>query len=124
MTNDERAARVLVNASSQVAAAATDGLAGAVWRITEEPRELDANVIRLPPGDRIDAPEGSNLDVLLHVIDGSGELETGGATQALTGGDLCWLAAGVGRSVVAGPSGLAYLSVHRRRPPIGIGRPS
>jgi hypothetical protein len=120
MSGPQPGPRILVNTRGRLADAERDGLAGAVWRIAEAPRDLDANVIRLPAGDRIDAPDGADLDVLVLVLDGGGDLHNATGSQAITTGDVCWLPAHAGRSIVAGAAGLAYLSVHRRRPPRGI----
>jgi len=106
-----------------VAAAAASDQAGAVWRVTQEPRHLDANVIHLPAGDRIAAHTGPDLDVLIHVLAGGGHLNTGEGSLPLTVGAVVWLPRGSQRAVVAGPDGLTYFSVHAKRPPLGITRP-
>ncbi|WP_290868147.1 hypothetical protein [Hamadaea sp.] len=98
--------------------------AGAVWRVAEEPRQLDANVIHLPAGDRIASHQGPDLDVLIHVLAGGGRLDSGEQSLELTPGALVWLPRGSQRAVVAGPDGLTYFSVHPKRPPLGITRPS
>ncbi|MEV6965360.1 hypothetical protein AB0M47_09610 [Hamadaea sp. NPDC051192] len=98
--------------------------AGAIWRVTDEPRQLDANIIHLPAGDRIASHQGPDLDVLIHVLAGGGHLDSGGQSLELAPGALIWLPRGSQRAVVAGPAGLTYFSVHPKRPPLGITAPS
>ena len=93
---------------------------GAVWRLTPAERSLDANIIRLPPRDEIARHDGPELDVLIHVIDGSGTLETEAGEIALTPGALVWLPPRSPRRFVAGAGGLRYFSVHRRKPGLSI----
>ncbi|MBY8881983.1 cupin domain-containing protein [Actinacidiphila acidipaludis] len=97
--------------------------AGAMWRLAESGRQLDANVVHLPPGGHVADHREPDLDVLLLVVAGSGTLGTpDGADQALTAGALLWLPHGSTRRIDAGPEGLSYLTVHRRRPGLRIGR--
>ncbi|MER0245930.1 hypothetical protein AAHZ94_28930 [Streptomyces sp. HSW2009] len=44
--------------------------------------------------------------------------------QLVRPGDLVWLPRGSRRAVSAGPAGLVYLTVHRRRPGLTIGAPA
>lgn len=97
--------------------------AGSVWRLEPAARDLDGNVIELAAGDEIAAHDGPELDVLVHVIAGSGTLETGRDAIALTPGALVWLPRRARRRFVAGPEGLRYLSVHQRKPGLGVRRP-
>ena len=64
---------VLTNADT---AAASDSV-GAVWKLDVATRQLDANVIQLRPGGRIEAHTGPELDVIAHVLGGSGQLRYG-----------------------------------------------
>lgn len=95
---------------------AADGR-GAVWRLEDADRDLDANLVALPPGDGIATHEGGVLDVLIHVVAGSGRLETSAGPVDLSLGALVWLPRRSTRGFAAGPQGLRYLTVHRRRPP-------
>ncbi|WP_443076606.1 hypothetical protein [Streptomyces sp. TRM 70361] len=100
---------------------------GALWRLAESGRQLDANLVRLPPGAAVGEHAENDLDVLLLVVGGGGELEDGaGGRQTLTPQLLVWLPRASRRSLRAGPDGLVYLTVHRRRPgmTIGAGPPS
>jgi len=111
--------RIVGNTSALANAIGTDG-SGAVWRLGMTDRDLDANVIELPPGDEIAAHDGPDLDVLVHVLAGSGELETETGTIALVPGALVWLPQRARRRFVAGPEGLRYFSVHHRKPGLTI----
>lgn len=110
--------------TSAVHGAADDALdpdsGGAVWRLEPAERQLDANVIRLRPDGKIEAHIGPDLDVLLHVLDGSGEIITAGDPVPVRTGALVWLPRRSRRAIVAGPDGLTYLSVHPRRPGLSI----
>lgn len=104
--------------------AAGDGRSGAVWRLDPVARQLDANLVRLPPGTRGAAHVEPDLDVLVCVVVGSGELAIGGERQPLEPGCVAWLPHGMERAVSAGPDGLAYVTTHRRRPGMTIGNAS
>ncbi|MEU0722322.1 hypothetical protein ABZ498_34760 [Streptomyces lavendulocolor] len=97
---------------------------GALWRLAEEGRQLDANVVRLAAGTRVAVHVEPDLDVLLYVVDGTGRLDTAEGGQPVEAGCLVWLPHGSRRGMAAGPEGLAYLTVHRRRPGLSIGTAS
>lgn len=94
---------------------------GALWSLAGEGRQLDANVVRLTAGARVERHVEADLDVLLYVVNGSGELRTDEGTRSLVTGAVTWLPRGSGRTLSAGEDGLAYLTVHRRRPGMSIG---
>lgn len=115
--------RVLCNTESLIAADSTP--AGALWRLAEPGRQLDANLVRIPPGGRIGTHTEPDLDVLLLVVVGDGTLGPAADPQPLADGSLVWLPRGSSRGLIAGSSGLSYVTVHRRRPGVQIGtRPS
>lgn len=103
-----------------------EGAAGAVWSLVPAARSLDANVIWLPAGDGIAGHVGPDLDVLIHVLAGSGTLSTDDGDIALAPGMLAWLPPRSRRAFAAGPDGLRYLTVHQRksRPAFGLRAPS
>lgn len=101
-------------------AAEADASSGALWRLAESGRQLDANVVRLPPGARVDTHREPDLDVLLLVLAGHGTLTAPDGTHPLPAGTLTWLPHGSTRSLAAGTEGLTYLTVHRRRPGMRI----
>lgn len=116
-----------VNATPQVLAVLDDLLAsatpderGALWRLAKEGRELDANFVRLPPGAEVGEHQEDVLDVLLVVLGGGGSLTTGPDTLTLTPTTVTWLPRTSRRALAAGPEGLTYLTVHRRRPGLTI----
>jgi len=113
--------RVLCDTGELISRATTD--AGALWRLAEPGRQLDANVVRLPPGQRVDTHAEPDLDVLLLVLSGDGTLGTAEGTRQLAEGTLLWLPHTSSRSLAAGEDGLCYLTVHRRRPGMQIRRP-
>ncbi|WP_055695496.1 hypothetical protein, partial [Streptomyces prasinopilosus] len=104
-------------------AALADAPAGALWRLAESGRQLDANVVRIPPGRQVDTHREPDLDVLLLVLAGEGSLTAPDGTRPLRAGVLTWLPHGSTRSLAAGGQGLTYLTVHRRRPGMRIGPP-
>ncbi|MGA5101302.1 hypothetical protein ACPCAC_28545 [Streptomyces lavendulocolor] len=97
---------------------------GALWRLAEDGRQLDANVVRLAAGARVAVHVEPDLDVLLYVVDGTGRLDAAEGGQPVEAGCLVWLPHGSRRGMAAGPEGLAYLTVHRRRPGLSIGTAS
>jgi len=111
--------RVLVNTADVIKDTEPDGAAagvtGAVWKLQTRHRDLDSNIIALPPGSAIDAHTGPDLDVLIHVLAGNGELTTENGVVDLCPGALVWLPRRSRRQFAAGPSGLRYLTIHQRR---------
>jgi uncharacterized protein (DUF2249 family)/quercetin dioxygenase-like cupin family protein len=91
------------------------GAVGAVWRLPMRERDLDSNVVALPAGTTIEAHAGPDLDVLVHVLRGSGRLDTELGSLTLAPGTLVWLPRRSRREFTAGDDGLAYLTVHQRR---------
>jgi quercetin dioxygenase-like cupin family protein len=78
-------------------------------------RDLDSNIIRLQPDASIGAHIGPDLDVLLLVLHGTGQITTELNTTDLHPGALVWLPQRSRRQFIAGPHGLSYLTVHQRR---------
>ena len=106
--------RVLVD-TTDVSSRAQPDVAGAVWKLQARERDLDSNVIALPPGGTIDAHAGPDLDVLIHILSGGGQLTTERGVLDLGPGVLLWLPRRSRRQFSAGPDGLRYLTVHQRR---------
>lgn len=88
---------------------------GVLWKVEARERDLDSNVIALAAGDTIDTHRGPDLDVMIHVLTGSGSLITECGTVELHPGALLWLPRRSQRAFAAGPQGLSYLTVHKRR---------
>jgi quercetin dioxygenase-like cupin family protein len=106
---------VLVDTATITAETGTPEVSGAVWKLQARERDLDSNIIALPPGGVIDTHAGPDLDVLIHVLAGSGELTTELGTIALTPHALLWMPRRSQRRFTAGEHGLRYLTVHQRR---------
>jgi mannose-6-phosphate isomerase-like protein (cupin superfamily) len=83
--------------------------------------DLDANLVRLEPGGCIGEHVNDDVDVLVFVRSGTGQLGLGETLVDLASDHLVLIPQGVRRSITAGPAGITYLSVHRRRAPLGIG---
>ncbi|MEV6793018.1 hypothetical protein AB0M87_13655 [Streptomyces sp. NPDC051320] len=94
---------------------ASAGQRGALWRLAEPGRQLDAQVVRLEPGAEVAKPVEPEADVLLCVFAGRGRLLTDAAEQDLVPGGIAWLPQGSHRALEAGSEGLVYLAAHRRR---------
>ena len=106
--------RVLHNTSDLADDHAPD-VTGAVWKLQMRRRDLDSNVIHLPPAGTIGAHAGPDLDVLVHVLRGTGQLATELGAVPLRTGALVWLPRRSTRGFTAGPEGLTYLTIHQRR---------
>ncbi|WNI23249.1 hypothetical protein [Streptomyces sp. ITFR-16] len=102
--------------------AAAPDARGALWQLDRQGRELDANLVRLPPGAEVGEHREDVLDVLLVVLAGGGRLvpADGGTPLDLTPTTAAWLPRTSRRALVAGPEGLAYVTVHRRRPGLTV----
>lgn len=88
---------------------------GARWTLAESGRQLDANLIHLPAGQRVDTHTEPDLDVILIVVAGAGTIGTPDGEQSLADGNLVWLPCGSTRNITAGDKALSYLTIHRRR---------
>ncbi len=93
---------------------------GVVWKLADADRQLDANVLNLSARQTIATHTEPDLDVLLMIVAGSGTITTDERRFALAPGELVWLPHGSTRSLTAGTYGLAYVTVHRRRPGLQI----
>jgi uncharacterized protein (DUF2249 family)/quercetin dioxygenase-like cupin family protein len=106
--------RVLCDTTAVVADAEPDA-AGALWKLRVRTRDLDSNLIQLPPFGTVEAHSGPDLDVLVHVVRGTGWLTTELDILELHAGSLVWLPRRSERAFTAGAEGLQYLTVHQRR---------
>lgn len=99
---------------TDLGAVPTSGGDGVVWSLPHG-GDLDANLVRLGPGAAIGEHRNDEVDVLIYVQSGSGELAQGEEVQPLSGENLALIPRGSRRSIRAGNRGLTYLSIHRRR---------
>jgi quercetin dioxygenase-like cupin family protein len=118
MSTEQPMARVLADLQELVDD--RRGSAGARWALAEPGRQLDANVIHLPPGQRVGTHTEADLDVVLVVVAGSGSIGTPDDPQPVAVGNIVWLPHGSTRNLTAGADGLSYLTVHRRRPGLQV----
>lgn len=102
-------------------AASAGGQAGTIWTL-EGSEDLNANLVRFDAGQSIEEHVNEEVDVLLVGVSGSGSVTVEQERYALAPGGLVFAPKNTRRSVLAGPEGLAYLSVHRRRSLPGISR--
>lgn len=82
--------------------------------------DLNVNLAHLDPGSQVAAHVNREVDVVLIVLGGTGRLLLDTVDQELVAHVLVHAARGTERSIVAGPDGLTYLSLHRSRGPLGI----
>ncbi|MDW3213553.1 MAG: cupin domain-containing protein [Ilumatobacteraceae bacterium] len=97
------------------------GSSGAVWSLPHG-GDLDANAVWLRPGDAIDEHVNREVDVLVVVWRGAGELAVDGRARSLRPGVVVQVPRGSRRRIRAASEGLTYLSVHRRRDGLSITR--
>lgn len=97
--------------------------AGVEWALPVGDRDLDSNIIRIRPGGEITTHVGAEVDVLVHVLDGTGQLITERGPLDLRAGFVVWLPRRSRRGFVAGPDGLRYLTVHRHRQALVLDAP-
>lgn len=82
--------------------------------------QLQSNLVALEPEAVVDEHTERELDVLLVVVAGEGALYADGREQQVTAPAVVVLPAGTTRAIVAGPAGLSYVTVHRRRTGMSI----
>jgi quercetin dioxygenase-like cupin family protein len=114
------------NAVAQVdlaSLAADQERSGARWRLDGD--DLQANLVRLGVGDRIQPHRNDEVEVVVVVISGRGELTLGGQVHRLAPMALVHVPKGTVRAMVAVDGPLADLSIHRRRwAGLQVGRPA
>lgn len=89
---------------------------GPIWSTNSE--QLNVNLLRLSTGDGIASHANQEVDVLIVVFEGSGELSVDRETHPLNPGRAVVVPRGATRALrcTAGP--LVYITVHRRRGPL------
>ncbi len=87
---------------------------GPIWSVNSE--QLNVNLLRLPTGDGVAEHVNNEVDVVIVVFEGNGELIVDGTAYPLRAGRALVVPCGALRAMrcTAGP--LVYLSCHRRRP--------
>jgi len=93
---------------------------GVRWTL-EDPDDLNANLVHLGPGSGIGEHVNDQVDVLVVVLGGSGTATVDeDGPVGLAAQTVALLPKGSRRRIDAGPDGMRYLTVHRRRGPLGI----
>lgn len=93
---------------------------GPLWGLESE--DLNATLLSWPPGHEVPEHVNEERDVLVVVLDGSGAVEVAGEAHAVHPGFTVLLPRGARRRIRAGADGIRYLTVHRRRGGLEIGR--
>jgi quercetin dioxygenase-like cupin family protein len=99
-----------------------DGSGGVVWSVPHG-GDLDANLVRLGPGQRIAEHVNDDVDVLVVVRAGTGEVTIDDYAHELIESSIALVPMGRRRSITASPDGLTYLSIHQRRDPLEVSPP-
>jgi mannose-6-phosphate isomerase-like protein (cupin superfamily) len=95
---------------------------GVHWTL-ETPGDLNVNLVHLDAGHVVGEHVNDDLDVVIVVLAGRGRLTIDGHGTDLTGHVVTNVPRMSRRSVrAANDEGLDYLSIHRRRGPLGIRR--
>lgn len=118
LDDEEPAGRAVVADLGKVE---TTGAAGVVWSLPHG-GDLDANLVRLGPGDAIAEHVNNEVDVLVFVQSGDGRLTIDGESHPLHSDVAAMIPRGSRRRFVGGVGGVTYLSIHRRRGPLRIER--
>ena len=96
-------------------------MAGPLWGLESE--ELNATLLEWGPGEGPPAETvNAERDVLVFVHEGSLTLTLDGVDEVVEAGRGVVVAKGVRRRIVAGPEGVRYLTAHRRRGGLQIGK--
>jgi mannose-6-phosphate isomerase-like protein (cupin superfamily) len=104
----------------RLAALLPSGQGGPEWGAATA--ELNATLLSWPPGGGTPEHVNKDRDVVLVVVDGTAAIEIDGTLARARAGDVFVLEKGRSRKMTAGPGGVRYLTVHRRRDGIEITR--
>jgi quercetin dioxygenase-like cupin family protein/hemerythrin len=91
---------------------------GPLWGAESE--DLNATLLAWEPGSGPPEHVNAERDVLVAVLEGSATVTLDGEERRLDPGAAIIIEKGLARRITAGPDGVCYLSVHRRRPPLQI----
>lgn len=101
-------------------AACAGGSSGVVWTL-EESSDLNANLVRFGAGRGVGEHVNDEVEVVFVGVAGSGIITVDGEEHAISAGKLVFVPRGVRRSTLGVSENFSYLTVHRRRRPLGIG---
>lgn len=99
--------------------AAGDGHA-VLWGLATT--DLNVNLVQWAAGEGVDDHVNGERDVLIVVVGGSGTITVDGTAIAVSEEQCLVIPQGTHRSIRSGPDGIRYLSAHRRREPLTLGR--
>ena len=91
-----------------------------MWGAASE--DLNATMLEWPPGGGPPDHVNDARDVLYVVVEGSGTLTVDGEARELATGDALIVRKGSSRALVAGASGIRYVTAHLRREGLQIRR--
>jgi quercetin dioxygenase-like cupin family protein len=91
---------------------------GPVWGTESE--ELNATILEWAAGEGTPEHVNAERDVAVVVLAGDGEALVDGEALPLRAGEVTVIPKGTRRRIVAGPDGIRYATVHRRRPGLQI----
>jgi quercetin dioxygenase-like cupin family protein len=97
------------------------GPSGAIWSLPHG-GDLDANVVVLVAGASVDSHVNDEVDVLVVTVAGSGTVSVDGDVVELSPSIVVHVPKGATRQIRAGDETLVYLTVHRARSGLSIGR--
>lgn len=95
--------------------------AGVLWTL-EGSEDLNANLVRFPTGEGVGGHVNGEVDVLIVGVSGAGRVDVDGRDYRLRAGAVVFVPKGTRRSTTSDSADFAYLTVHRRRGPLRIGR--
>jgi quercetin dioxygenase-like cupin family protein len=95
---------------------------GPLWGTASD--DLNATLLAWPAGAGTPEHVNDERDVLLVAVAGSGTLTIDGEGLPIAAGGAAMIAKGRSRRVEAGPDGIRYVTVHRRRGGLAIARRS
>jgi quercetin dioxygenase-like cupin family protein len=84
--------------------------------------DLNATLLAWPPGEGTPDHVNADRDVLVVVVDGDGMVELDGDGLRVRRGSCILVEKGRRRRIVAGDSGIRYLTAHVRRGGLQVGR--
>jgi quercetin dioxygenase-like cupin family protein len=86
---------------------------GPLWGAETE--DLNLTLLAWPPGEGPPEHTNTERDVVVVVLAGSGTAVLDGEEHPVRSGHAVVIPQGTARAIVAGPDGIRYLSLHRRR---------
>lgn len=94
---------------------------GVIWTL-EGSEQMNANLVRFESGEGVGEHANDKVDVLFLGVAGEGYIYVGGQGHRISAGNLVFAPRDTRRSTRAASDGFAYLTVHRRRGPLEIGK--